>query len=240
MLNEQRVLAYVKDNLGWPFMHLELEDSKILEYIRDNTRREFSYFVPDKNTISINLSKEYNRVPGKGNEYYIEDPQGLEILNIVDFYTNASEYYLHGHPPLGPMSMGELPDWGLAVNNAMTVKMFSSFDYTIEFKHPNIFRLSPEPTGSVGVIGVEYERQQPPDYSGVPNDVHLNFLKLALGDIMMVIGRIRKRYGGGNLRTPFGEIPLESDIYEEGKEMKREQLEYLERLWVPSVRIDHG
>ena len=74
----------------------------------------------------------------------------------------------------------------------------------------------------------------------MPNDVHLNFLKLALGDIMMVIGRIRKRYGGGNLRTPFGEIPLESDIYEEGKEMKREQLEYLERLWVPSVRIDHG
>ena len=29
MLNEQRVLAYVKDNLGWPFMHLELEDQKI-------------------------------------------------------------------------------------------------------------------------------------------------------------------------------------------------------------------
>ena len=63
---------------------------------------------------------------------------------------------------------------------------------------------------------------------------------MALADIMMVIGRIRKRYGGGNLRTPFGEIPLESDIYEEGKEMKREQIEYLERLWVPSVRIDHG
>jgi len=58
--------------------------------------------------------------------------------------------------------------------------------------------------------------------------------------IIAVIGRIRKRYGGGNLRTPFGEIPLEADIYEEGKELKREQLEYLERLWVPSVRIDHG
>ena len=240
MLNEQRVLAYVKDNLGWPFMHLELTDEKILEYLRDYTRREFSYFVPQKNTISIDLSRNYNRVPGKGNEYYIEDPQGLEILDVVDFYTRNSEYYLHGHPPLGPMSMGELPSWALSVNNAMTVKMFSSFDYTMEFKHPNIVRISPEPTGSIGVIAVEYERQQPPDYSGIPNDVHLNFLKLCLADIMLVIGRIRKRYGGGNLRTPFGEVPLESDIYEEGKELKREQLEYLERLWVPSVRIDHG
>jgi len=61
--------------------------------------------VPDKNTISIDLSREYNRVPGKGNEYYVEDPQGLEILNIVDFYTRNSEYYLHGHPPLGPLAM---------------------------------------------------------------------------------------------------------------------------------------
>ncbi len=240
MLNEQRVLSYIKDNLAWDFMQLELTDQKIIEYVRDHTRREFSYFVPDKNTISLDLSQAYNRVAGKGNEYYIEDPQGLEILNVVDFYTRNSEYYLHNHPPLGPMSMGELPEFALAVSNAMTVKMFSSFDYTIEFKHPNIMRISPQPTGSINVVAVEYERQQPPDYSGIPNDVHLNFLKLALADIMIVIGRIRKKYGAGNLRTPFGEIPLGDEIFEEGKELKRDQLEYLERLWVPSIRIDHG
>lgn len=239
MLNEQRVLSYIKDNLGFPFMQLELEDEKIMEYVKDNTLREFSYFSPDKNTISINLTLENNKVPGKGNEYFIEDPQGLEILNIVDFYTTASEYYLHSHPPLGPMSMSELPDWALSVNNAMTVKMFSSFDYTIEFKHPNKFRFSPEPTGSVGTIAIEYERQQPPDFSGIPNDIHLNFLKLALADIMIVIGRARKKYSG-QIRTPFGEIPLNDEILEEGKEMKREQLEYLERLWVPSVRMEFG
>ena len=38
MLNEARVLDYVKSNLGWPFMHLELTDEKILEYIKDHTR----------------------------------------------------------------------------------------------------------------------------------------------------------------------------------------------------------
>jgi hypothetical protein len=68
----------------------------------------------------------------------------------------------------------------------------------------------------------------------------MDFKKMALADVMIAIGRIRKRYGGGNLRTPFGEIPLESDILEEGKEMKRELLEKLDRLFIPNVHFEHG
>ena len=240
MLNVNEVLNYIKDNLGWPFMHLELEDDKIIEYTTEHTRKEFSYYVPQVHKISMNLNLEAIKVPGVANEWYIEDPQGLEILNVVDFYTTSGELYLHGHPPLGPMSMGELPEWALAVHNAMTVKMFSSFDYTFEFRHPNIIRISPIPGTSPGVITVEYERHQPPDLSGVPNDLEQYYKKMALADILIVIGRIRKRYGGGNLRTPFGEIPLESDVFDEGKEMKREVIEHLERLFIPNVRIDHG
>ena len=240
MLNQSAVLDYIKTGLGWPFMHLELEDDKIIDYFTEHTLKEFSYYVPDKNKIGLNLDLAANKVPGVANEFYIFDPQGLEILNVIDFYTSASDLYLHGHPPLGPMSMGELPEWALAVHNSMMVKMFSSFDYTCEFKHPNIIRISPLPTSSVGIITVEYERNQPPDLSGIPNDVYTYFKKMALADILIAIGRIRKRYGGGNLRTPFGEIPLESDVMEEGKELKREVVEQLERLFIPNVRIDHG
>ena len=240
MLNQNQVLTYIKDNLGWPFMQLELTDEKIVEYFKEHTLKEFTYYVPQVHKIGLNLDLETNKVPGVANEWYIFDPQGLEILNVIDFYSTAGELYLHGHPPIGPMSMGELPDWALSVSNAMTVKMFSSFDYTFEFRHPNIIRISPLPSSTLGIITVEYERQQPEDLSGIPNDLQQYFKKLALGDIMMVIGRIRKKYGGGTLRTPFGEIPLDSDIYEEGKDMKREVIEVLERLYIPNVRIDHG
>jgi hypothetical protein len=239
MLNQNTVLTYIKDNLGWPFMQLELEDKKIIEYTTNHTLKEFGYYVPQVWKIGMNLELESNRVPSIPNEWYIFDPQGLEILNVIDFYSTSGDLYLHGHPPLGPMSMGQLPDWALAVSNAMTVKMFSSFDYTFEFRHPNIIRISPLPS-SQRVITVEYERQQPEDLSGIPNDLQQYYKKLALADIMMVIGRIRKKYGGGTLRTPFGEIPLDSDIYEEGKELKREVIEVLERLYIPNVRIDHG
>lgn len=240
MLTQNQLLSYIKDNLGWPFMHLELDDEKILEYTTEHSLKEFTYYVPQVWKIGVNLNNPSIKVPGVANEFYLHDPQGLEILNVVDFYSTSGELYLHGHPPLGPMSMGELPGWALDVHNAMTVKMFSSFDYTFEFRHPNILRISPLPKSTIGVITVEYEREQPKDLSGVPNDLHEYYKKLALADIMIVIGRIRKRYGGGSLRTPFGEIPLESDIFDEGKEMKREVLETLERLYIPNVRIDHG
>lgn len=240
MLSQNQVLTYIKDNLGWPFMHLELEDEKIIEYTTKHTLKEFSYYVPQVWKMGVNLDLEQNKVPGVANEWYIYDDQGLEILNVIDFYSTAGELYLHGHPPLGPLTHGEIPQWALQVEMAMETKMFSSFDYTFEFRHPNIIRISPLPSSTLGIITVEYERQQPPDLSGIPNDLHYYYEELALADIMMVIGRIRKRYGGGNLRTPFGEIPLESDIHDEGKEKKREVIEKLERLYIPNVRIDHG
>jgi hypothetical protein len=240
MLTQERVLSYIKDNLGFPFMQLELSDEKIVEYFTDHTRREFSYYVPDRSKIVIDVSTDAYKVPGRGNEFYLEDPDGIEILNVVDMYTDAGNLYLFGHPPLGALSHGELREWAYNVELAMETKMFSSFDYTFEFSPPNVVRISPQPVASLHNITFEYERQQPSDLGNVPNDLHLDFQKMALADIMMVIGRIRKRYGGGNLRTPFGEIPLEGDIYEEGKEMKREILEKLERLFVPNVRVDFG
>jgi len=240
MLNQTIVLEYIKDNLGFPFMHLELTDEKIISYFATHTIKTFGYWVPQIWKTSLNTDLDSNKVPGVGNEYYITDPQGLEILNVVDFYTTKGELYLHGHPPLGPLAHGEIKEWALQVEMAMQTKMFSSFDYTFEYKHPNIIRISPLPTSTLGIITVEYERQQPPDLSGIPNDVQHIFKELSLADIMIVIGRIRKRYGGGTLRTPFGEIPLESEIFDEGKEKKREILENLERLWIPNVRIDHG
>jgi hypothetical protein len=89
-------------------------------------------------------------------------------------------------------------------------------------------------------ITVEYERIQSEDFSEIPNDIQVLFEELALADIMIVLGRIRKKYGGGNLKTPFGEIPLESDIFEEGNSKKEKVIEKLERLFIPNVRIVHG
>jgi len=240
MLNQTRVLDYIKSNLGFPFTKLELEDDKIIEYFTTYTLREFSEYIPQKKRCVINLTHEANQVTNRENEYYITDEQGLEILGVVDIYFDRGSFDFLGHPPLGPFSHGEIKQWALDTVKSMDLKMFSSYDYTFEFISPNIVRVSPNPADQMNYITVEYERIQPDDLSGIPNEFQVYFSKMALADIMILLGRIRKKYGGGNLRTPFGEIPLEAEVGDEGKELKREVLEKMAMGPNLNVVIDFG
>jgi hypothetical protein len=240
MLDDTKVLKFIKRNLGFPFQHLEWSDDDILDYVKEDTIREWSYYVPNVQKMGLNLQLEANKVAGRSNEFYLNEPEGREILNVVELYFDQGNYYSLGHPPFGTFSEGEIPEFAYQVNAAMTTKMFSSFDYTYEFIHPNIVRISPYPFQNTKFITVEYERMSADDFREIPNDLHRYFLDLALADVMIALGRIRKRYGGGSLRTPFGEIPLESDIFDEGKTLRSETIEKLERLYIPNIRIEHG
>jgi len=237
MLNTSRVLTYIKDNLGFPFMHLELNDNEILEYVKNYTLREFSYYVPEVKRVNLNLLLAVNRVPGRENEYYITDEQGLEILNVAEIYPDMGQYLMYGHPPMGAFSHFELREFALGVATSMDVKMFSPFDITFEFMHPNKVRISPVPS-NLQRVTVEYERMQNPDLSGVPNEFQVLFCEFALADIMVMLGRIRAKYE--NMRTPWGEIPIMKEIQDEGKEKKRELIEKLTLGPLMNVIIDHG
>lgn len=239
MLNQNRVLNYVKDNLSFDFMVLELTDDKILDYITTYTLRTFSEYFPDVTRLGVNLQLESNQVPGRSNEYYINDAEGLEILSVKQIYFDESDLLVNCHPPLGPFSVGEIQDWALQVANAGMLKMFSNYDRTFEFMHPNKVRISPVPN-NMNYITVEYERIHRSDFSTVPNEFQVIFSELALADIMILLGRIRRRYGNGNLRTPFGEIPLQSEIFEEGKEMRRELIEKLKMGSHYNIDVDFG
>ena len=50
MLNQTRLLSYIKQNLGFPFQFIELKDEEILSYVEEFTLREFSHYFPDSNT----------------------------------------------------------------------------------------------------------------------------------------------------------------------------------------------
>lgn len=240
MLNQSRVLDYVKDHLGFPFQQLELTDDKLLEFITTYTLREFSYYIPEVKKMNLNLVNTNTQVPGRGNEYYLEDPDGLEILSVIEVYFPMSHYIMHGHPPLGPLSHGELGEWALSTAMSMDVLMHSSFDKTYEFTHPNVLRISPVTPHQDRNVTVEYERIQPPDLRGIPNDLQIIFCQFALADTMIRIGRIRKKYSDGVMRSPFGEIPISAEILDEGKEMKRELLERLKETFLPNVTIEFG
>jgi len=240
MLNHSRVLGYIKDHIAFPHTHLELEDSEIIKRFVTYSLREFSEYIPHVNKLVLNLADSTYKVPGIQNEFYLHDPDDVEILNVVEVYFGGSDELLMGAPIFGPMSHFEIREWALATEMAGQLKMFSSWDKTFQFRSPNILRISPVPTTGAGYCTVEYERMQPQDLSGIPNEQQITFCKLALADIMIQIGRVRKKYGDGTLRTPFGEIPLSSEILDEGKELKQQIIEKMERLFLPNVSVDFG
>jgi hypothetical protein len=237
MLNSTRVLTFVKDYFGFPYAQVELKDEEILQYIKDYTLKEFSHYMPQKRKIVLNLSLASNKVTNIENEWYLTEPDNLEILNVIDVIYSQGNLYFFGHPPFGAFSQPtDLRQWALDVHNSTMVKHFSSYDYTFEFEHPNILRITPTP--GEDYCTVLYEREQPPDFSGIPNDIQVYFLKFAAYDIGLYIGKIRTKYE--NVRTPFGEIPLTKEIYEESKEGKRDLIEKLTVGSLPNVTISIG
>lgn len=238
MLNSTRVLSYIKSNLGFPWQFLELSDTEILDYVKEFTIRTFGHYFPDVNTIGVNLQTSTNKVVGKANEYYITDPDGREILNIAHIYFSGGNQYLFGHPPIGPMSLGEIAQWTLSTEIAGWVKSMSSFNYTFTFKSPNIVRITPTPT-SEEWVAVEYERDHSEDFSTIPNEMQMYFCELALCDVAIMIGRIRRRYGD-NLVTPFGSINLSTEIFDEFKEKRNELIEKLTGGALTNIVLSFG
>jgi len=241
MLNSTKVLNYIKGEIGFPWQFVELSDEEILDHIRNYTMKTFAHYFPDETTIGLNVQLASNKVANKANEFYITDPEGREILGVSHVYYSAGNLYLFGHPPLGPMSMGELEQWAFSVEVAGWVKSFSSFNYTHVFKHPNILSIRPTPN-SEQWIAIEYERAHAEDFSTITNDLQMYFLELALADIGMRIGRLRKKYsaGGAGIPTPFGNIPLDDSIFEEFKEKRAEVLEKLTAGALTNVVVSFG
>jgi hypothetical protein len=240
MLTPDRVLNFIKSNLGFPFQQLELTDEQIIDYIKDYSLREFCLYSPDKNSMGINLTVEAYKVPGRSNEFYLYEPDGLEILNVTDVIPQISNYLITGHPFMGAFNLGDLREFALNTEVGMMIHQFSNFSITFEFKHPNKLRVSPNPSDFMDQMTIEYERMHSETFETIPYDIEVLFCNFCLADIMIMLGRIRKKYGDGNLRTPFGDIPLSAEIFDEGTTKKNEIIEKLENRSWPNVIFNRG
>lgn len=226
MLNQSRVLDYIKMNLGFPYNPLELEDHEIIKYISEYSLREFSHYMPDVSKMVLNVQDPCTKVPLVQNEFYLTDPDNLEILNVIDLIWSRSNLIFTGHPITGAFSQGDLPQFFLSVEQSMQTKLYSMFDYTFEFFSPNRLRISPVIHSEDSCI-VEYERMHKTDLSTIQNEFQYIYMQFCLSDIQIMLGTMRRRYGG-NIRTPFGEIPVDTEILNDGKELKNSIIQKLE------------
>lgn len=237
MIGDNEVLDYIKFNLGSPFLKLEMDDEEILKYIKKYTLKTFSKYLPDTNKIELDLGDPNNVFPEEENAFYLFEKDGLEILNVKDVYYSLGGEIIFGHPIMGAYSFGEIPSLVLAMEENNITKLFSDFDFHFFFKAPNVLYIRPIP--QTQTVVVEYERVHPPDFSTIPVDMEEDFLDLALADIKIIIGQRRKRYNG-TIRTPFGEIPLDVGILDEGRDERDKLITKFEQFSYPNVIFDKG
>ena len=236
MLSWSFVVERIKEEMSLPFQMLEKSDEQIIDYLKRNALKKFTFYFPQKWRLTLNTSDPAIQVPGRHGEYFLIDPDERQIKTIVDFYPTLGDHLFNNHPFLGPWTTGEVSEWHLGVYNSNLLAPYSNYKHMCEFIPPNMFRITPKHNGK---CVVEYERSHDPELSTINPELEDHFVDLCIGMFMMMIGRLRQKYN--TTQTPFGEIPLNGDlIYNDGKETYDRTIEKFDRLTVPNVVFHSG
>ncbi len=235
MLSMNKTVSFIKTTMGFPHVAIEKSDEEISMYIDMFGLNEFSKYVPDKNEIAIDTEDSSNIQDGSMNIYFIKDPEEADVMNVVTVIVPESYMMMHGYPMQTIMgdSYDSLPDVLIAVDKAETNYSFSRGEIMFEYMPPNKVRLFPA-TYKPGKILVRYERVQPSHLMNIPPEYHTEFLYLMLAITMINCGNIRNKYQ--NISTPFGDVPLGTDLKSGGEAIRDKIVEYLSQL-VPNVMI---
>lgn len=238
MLSWSFIIERIKDELEVASQPLEKRDDEIIDYLKRNALKKFERFYPDRNIITLDTSDPHVKVPGQNSMFYIFDPEDREVINVIEMMTTASDLALLGHDytGFGALTYDQIPDVALANNLARNTMQYSKYNYTTEFKAPNLLRILPT---FEGVCAIEYERSHDPELSTIEPSLQSYFVDLCVGMTEMWIGKLRQKYS--SYSTPFGEIPVHGDaIYNDGKDLYDRTIEKLETSSQLNIIFDAG
>jgi len=236
MLSWSFIVERIREELSLPFQMLEKSNEQIIDYLKRNALRKFTFYFPQKWRLTLDCSDPAFNVPGRFSEFYLIDPDDREIKTVVAVYPTIAPYLFNNHPFMGPWSTGEVEEWHLRVYNSNLLSPFSNFKYIHEFIPPNMIRITPKFTGKATI---EYERSHDSELSSINPELEDSFVDLCIAMFFMMIGRLRQKYGTN--QSPFGEIPLNGDlIYNDGKELFDKTIDKFDRMTVPNVIFDAG
>lgn len=237
MLSWSKTLRYVKANLSLPSSFIEDSDTQIQEYLKLTALSDFSTYFPDMERTPVYPKESSYKVSGKENQYYFYDEEGLDIFNVVYCYFNVTNELWTGHPLVGPYSLEHYKWFSLAVFKSKLFKKYSDYDRVYRYIPPNIIEILPNNVSDDSFV-VEYERMQPEDLSKIPQALEMMFMDLCLAHMMLKLGNMRSHYGGGNIETPFGSIPLNGeDLRQRGEDLRQRITDKMADNSVPEILI---
>jgi len=216
MLSETLVVDYIKRNLGFPVMQLEITDDDIVTYVRNYTIPFFSRYKPYEQYIVLDTTKE--GVKQEDGTYKIPLDPDHTLISIVDVVPTMSAYFASNFPYNPMPSWESLPEHFLKMMKSLTQQQMSMFAYTWKLIPPDKLYIMPKQNYDFLVIHGAFTHT----FDTIPLDWERHFLDLALADIYDYIASLRVKYQ--NMTTPYGDINLNWDYFQNRAENLRNRV----------------
>lgn len=226
MLTVPKVINYVKRRLGFPHVIIELSDLEIEEQMLFNSLVEFSKYLPDTAEITLKTTDKRVRT-SQENVFLIHDPDECDIIGVSDVVFPQHSMFMQGYPFYSPITtIDQVPEQLIQILNAENAENFSKTKLVFDFMLPNKLRVYHAMIPDAFVV--RYQRVHPETLNTIPVDHQLTFQNLVLADIMLICGNIRNKYS--TISTPFGDVPLGTELGAAGEALKDKIIQHLEAL----------
>lgn len=229
MISINETLQYIKRQLGYPFVSIELSDEQIVEVIKNEGILTFETKVPDLGSRILKKGSKKFRI--KKNLYWIIDPLDREVFWIQSIIPEEAEMLANGMPYTTPIvAYDNIPDIVMRTAQGHTVYRWGKglYWWQIDGK-PQVYIFSDD--GISSQYHISYTRSHSPDLSTINREYAKHFMDICLANCMIILGQIRDKYGNGNVKTPIGDIPIGgSEMYTRGNDLLTKTLEDLGKI----------
>ena len=224
MININDCLSYIKRNMGYPKVSIELSDQDLIDIIQTESRILFQQYVPHSKRRFINKYSKKYRI--KKNLYWVRDNNDLEIFWVQDVTPDETSALATGWPySLPTISVDNIPYMLESINRAKINNQWSrsGLKWYQEHQGNQVWIFSED--GLCTRYSILYTCEHNPDLSSISGEYAIDFMNICLGFSKIAAGSIRSKYG--SLQTPVGEIPINNELAAEGKELINATVEKL-------------
>lgn len=210
-----KLVEWIKKQLGYPTINLEIEDSTIMDNVNDALQYFYRYSGETRyrGALVASLSAGINT-------YIVPD----EVINVIDFDTTltygtgvtmlfTAENLLYNEGLLALSSPMEIVSWELAQQYLGSVKERFQPKFFVDFnKYKKLLTFTPKPTRDlIGILNV-YTYWSHNSTSAIFNEIWIKKYSLALTKI--VLGQTWAKYSG--MQIPGGAQLNGSELKNEG------------------------
>jgi len=211
-MTQTELIEIIKMTLGASHIPFEIDDDGIMDIIRLRTLPSFSKSFPHMEIVDVDPIRDRIN-PSEYGKYFLRSD--LKVTGVAKAFRNEQATQFRNM-------------YGAQITNLFDYQAFMdsiSAVYTPDtwaFHPPNIIEMFPKYYNADQLLVVA-KCEHPDHLMTIPEGLRDEFIDLALADVKIALYPIRKRFASVN--STYGNIELNLEVLENGREERKEILE---------------